>query len=217
MVKRIVAIAFILIVSLVMSACIVIQVPAKASVSDIPTIQATEEIPVPTALLTTPVPSQSSAQILPTASSVPAVSSTPNGPKLYSSYAHMTAYHPSTGLADFDYFDMLRGEDAVKWMISHEGYTKAEAEEIVAEFADSEFIEKNENTQIRTIDLNQVVLKLMYDPNGEMVTDSTPVASTVAKLNTLYNHDSSLALDSFFYYVKVQNGVVVEVTQVYWP
>ncbi len=216
MAKRIVAIALILILPLVMNACIVIQVPAKASVSAEPS-QVPSETPVPSALQASPVSAQSPAPVVPTSSIAPAASSTPNNPKLYSSYAHMTAYHPSTGLADFDYFDMLRGEDAVKWMVSHEGYTKAEAEEIVSEFADSEFIEKNENTQIRTIDLNQVALKLMYDSSGEMVTDSTPVASTVAKLNTLYSHDSSLVLNSFFYYVKVQNGVAVEVTQVYWP
>ena len=216
MVKRIAAIALIMILPLVMSACIVIQVPPKASVSAEPTVQASAKTPVPSVLQETPAPSQTPAPPSPAVSIAPAVS-TPNGPKLYSSYAHMTAYHPSTGLADFDYFDMLRGEDAVKWMVSHEGYTKAEAEEIVSEFADSEFIEKNENTQIRTIDLNKVALKLMYDPNGEMVTDSTPIASSVAKLNTLYSHDSSLVLDSFFYYVTVQNGAVVEVTQVYWP
>ena len=215
MLKRIFAIALILIIPLVMSACIVIQVPAKTSVSELPV--APLETPVPSAIQATPVPSQSQSPTLPEVSVAPSVSSAPNGPKLYSSCAHMTAYHPSTGLADFDYFDMLRGEDAIKWMVSHEGYTKAEAEEIVAEFADSEFIEKNENSQIRTIDLNQVELKLMYGQNGEMVADSTPVASTVAKFNTLYTHDPSLVLDSFFYYVKVQNGAVVEVTQVYWP
>jgi hypothetical protein len=148
----------------------------------------------------------------------PVVTATPNnGPTLYTSYAHMTAYHPDSGIADFDYFDMLRGEDAAKWMVEKEGYTQAEAEAIAADFADSEFIEKNENPQIRSIDLNNVELKLMFDADGDELLPGGPVPSTVSILNELYAHHPELVTDIYFYYIEVDNGQAVSVTQVYWP
>ena len=35
---------------------------------------------------------------------------------MYSSYADLISFDPETGIAKFDYFDMLRGADAVKFL-----------------------------------------------------------------------------------------------------
>jgi hypothetical protein len=140
-----------------------------------------------------------------------------NSARMYSSYAHMVSYDPARGWADFDYFNMLVGDDAVAWLVEHEGYSLADAQALVADFADSEFIEQNENPQLRTIDLRDIDLKLMYYPDGTMVTDATPIDSELIDLYNLYHVNPDLVLDSFFYYVKVVGGEVVSVKQVYWP
>jgi hypothetical protein len=115
--KRI-AVLFLLLLPLMMSACVVIHVPGDAPASS-PAAPSSGNPPRlwsrrPTPAYVSPAP--------PTFT--PALSFAPrgyeysaSGPALYSSYAHMTAYHPASGMADFDYFDMLRGDDAVKWML----------------------------------------------------------------------------------------------------
>ncbi len=154
-------------------------------------------------------------------SSAEATESTdPNTPvntaTMYSSYAFMVSYDPARGWADFDYFDMLRGEDAVNWLVEHEGYAQADAQEVVDNYADSEFICKNTNPQLRTVDLRDLPLKLMYYPDGTMV-PGAPIDATLSDLYTLYILDPDLILDSFFYWIEVEGGEVTSVEQVYWP
>jgi hypothetical protein len=137
---------------------------------------------------------------------------------LYSSYAHMVSFDPQSGLADFDYFDMLRGPDAVNWLVEQEGYSLRDAEEVVGNYSVSEFIEKNTDPGLRTIDLNGVELTLMYKPDGTMAEGSpASVAAGIEDLKALYALDPDLALRSYFYYVTVQDGKAVSVDQVYWP
>lgn len=206
--KRI-AILFCLLIPLLLAACIKIY--------EIPVSPITATPMVTTVTTASPLPLPSASPFLPT--DVPAAGAlTPyKGPKLYTSFAYMVAYHPSTGYADFDYFDLLQGESAVKWLVSQEGYSQAEAEEAVAGFADSEFIEKNINSQLRTINLSDLPLKLMYDKSGNMDDYVRPFDSTIDDLNALFALDSSLVLDSFFYKVHATDGTVISVEQVYWP
>ena len=211
---RRVAILFLLLLPLMLSACIVIHVPGDAPTSGPAVTAAT---PLGSTATPANVLSFPSAAI-PASSFTPEATNTPNsGPALYSSFAHMKAYHPDSCVADFDYFDMLRGQDAVKWMVEKEGYSEAEAEEIAADFADSEFIEKNENPQIRSIDLKNVELKLMFDADGNETLPGGPISSSVAILNELYAHSPSMVLETYFYYIEVENGEAISVTQVYWP
>lgn len=140
-----------------------------------------------------------------------------SNPRMYSSFAFLVSYDPARSTADFDYFDMLRGKDAVKWLVEQEGYTQADAQAEVDSFADSEFITKNINKQLRTIDLSIVQLKLMYHPNGEAVTDATPIAVTLDDFNAVYQIDRKKILESYFFYVTVKDGAAVSVEQVYWP
>ena len=136
---------------------------------------------------------------------------------LYSSYAHMVSYDPVSGLADFDYFNMLKGDDAVQWLVNEEGYTLADAEAEVADYADSEFIEQNVNPQLRTFDLNDVALKLMYHSDGTLVSGAEPIDATISDLNALFAMDPDAVLSTHFYYVTVNAGAVETVSQVYWP
>lgn len=143
---------------------------------------------------------------------------TPKGPRMYSSYADLVSFDPDTGIAKFDYFDMLRGTEAVTYLVDHDGYTKADAQELVDNFGDSEFIKKNTNNQLRAIDLDDVSLKLMVQPSGEPVDDATSIPSTASDFRKIYDLDSSLLLESYFYYVTVESdGHVSLVEQVYWP
>jgi len=135
----------------------------------------------------------------------------------YPSYAHMVSYDPARGWAEFDYFDMLTGQDAIDWMVAHEGYTVADATDIVNDWGDGEFWEKNVNPGLRTIDLKEVNIELMYEPDGTQSVDATSIPSTVADVFALYHLDPDLLLDSFFYYIHVDgSGNVTMVQQVYW-
>jgi hypothetical protein len=140
-----------------------------------------------------------------------------NTAAMYSSYAYMVSYDPARGWADFDYFNLLQGDDAVQYLVDHEGYTLEDAQALVDDFADSEFICQNDNPQLRTVDLQEVDLKLMYYPDGTMVTDATSLDSELIDLYDLYHVDPDLVLDSFFYYITVVDDDPVAVEQVYWP
>lgn len=164
------------------------------------------------------------AAITPAATVTPAVTtastaapSVVNTANMYSSYAFMKSFDPITGWARFDYFDMLRGTDAVNWLVANEGYTQADAQALVDDFADSEFITKNVNPQLRTADMNTSAITMMYHPDGTQVDDATPVSLTYNKFKTLYASYPDKVLNSFFYYVTVEGGVITEVEQVYWP
>lgn len=141
-----------------------------------------------------------------------------NDAPMYSSYAFMVSYNPSRDWADFDFFELLTGDDAVAWLVDHEGYTLTNAQAEVAEFADSEYICKNTDKQTRTIDLSTVLIKLMYLPDGTMVDGCTPVDSDVSDVFALYNLDTKYLYDYNFFYIHVNvSGNVTLVEQVYWP
>lgn len=188
---------------------------ATAAATPIPTeaptpAPAPADTPTPT-LTPTPTPT---ATATPTASPTP----TPAGPRMYSSYADLITFDPETGIAKFDYFDMLRGEEAVDFLVSHEGYTQADAEELVDNFADSEYVKKNTNPQLRAIDLRDVSLKLMVHADGTAVDGATPVSATITDFRAVFALDPNLLLKSYFYYVTVKSdGTVSKVEQVYWP
>jgi hypothetical protein len=142
-----------------------------------------------------------------------------NTVEMYSSYAFLVSYDPATGWADFDYFDMLVGDDAVQWLVDHEGYELADAQGLVDDFADSEFVLKNTNPQLRTVDLTDLPLRLMYKPDGSMISMPAewPFDTDIVDFNAVYDLDPDLLLDSFFYFIEVENGLVKSVEQVYWP
>lgn len=167
-------------------------------------------------------PSVSSAATEPGASAVtepdesPAESTAPTGPRMYSSYAHLVLYDPARGFADFDYFDMLKGNEAVEFLVET-GSALADAQELVDNFADSEFVEKNTNPQLRAIDLRETQLKLMFNPDGTKVEGAVPADATLEDFYNLYHLNPSLITDEYFYYITVTDGEVVCVEQVYWP
>jgi hypothetical protein len=137
---------------------------------------------------------------------------------MYSSYADLISFDPETGIAKFDYFDMLRGDDAVNFLVDHEGYTQSAAETLVENFADSEYVKKNTNPQLRAIDIDEVPLKLMVKPSGDPVDGAEPKSVTAAQFRAIYALNTSLLLESYFYYIHVANdGQVSLVEQVYWP
>ncbi len=180
--------------------------PPEVTAEQTPEATSASSVSVPPAETATPMPSPA------------ATPSLPPGAPMYSSYAHMVTYDPAVGVADFDYFDLLQGKDAVKWLVEQKGYTQAEAEAEVADYADSEFIEKNTNKQLRTIDLKNIPITLMFDPDtGDMLEVSHPLKGTLIDLYNLYELDHDLVLNSFFYWIEVKNGKVVSLEQVYWP
>lgn len=140
-----------------------------------------------------------------------------NPESMYSSYAHMESFDPATGWATFDYFDILKGQDAIDWLVAHEGYTVADATALVNDFADSEYVYKNVNPQLRTADMQDVTITMLYHADGTPMPGAETIPLTYAEFVTLYNGHSAYVLDSFFYYVTVSGGEITRVDQFYWP
>jgi hypothetical protein len=179
-----------------------------------PATTAAETVSAPPEATATPV---ATPALTPSATPAATPSPAPSGPEMYSSYAHLVSFDPDTGIAQFDYFDMLKGDEAAEYLVEHEGYTEADAQALVADFADSEFVEKNLNNQLRAIDIDEVSLSLMYQPSGAQVEGAEPVPSTASDFRAIYALDPSLLLDSFFFYIHVESdGHVSLVEQVYW-
>ena len=197
--------------------------PATPTPTSTPSLAVTDT-PAPTAAPTaTPAATPVAETATPTATVATAAptsapSPTPKGPAMYSSYADLISFDPETGIAKFDYFDMLRGADAVKFLVDHEGYTQTAAQKMVDDFADSEFVKKNINPQLRAIDIDDVPLKLMVKPSGDPVDGAEPVSVTAKEFRAIYALNTSLLLESYFYYIHVDtDGNVTLVEQVYWP
>jgi hypothetical protein len=136
-------------------------------------------------------------------------------PGMYTSYADMVAFDTETGWAMFDYWDMLRGEEAADWLIAQEGY--ADAQNYADNMADSEFIKKNTNPRLRVVDMRSVSITMMYHADGTPVLDAVPVALTYSEFISLYAANPDGVLHSYFYYITVSGGEVTEVGQPYWP
>jgi len=138
-------------------------------------------------------------------------------PGMYTSYADMAAFDAETGWAMFDYWDMLRGEEAADWLVTQEGYSEADAQDYADNMADSEFIKKNTNPRLRVVDMRNVSITMMYHADGTPVLDAVPVALTYSEFMSLYAANPDGVLHSYFYYITVSGGKVTEVGQPYWP
>ncbi len=187
----------------------------------------TVEIKTPgieSALASPATASAAEASIEPTISPTPEPTSEPTpsptpGPSInmYTSYADLVSFDPSSGEAEFDYWEMLQGDRAVEWLVEHEGYSLADAQEEVDNYADSEFIKKNTNPQLRMVDLSSVPLRMMYHPDGTMLTGAGPIATSYTDFCGLYAAHPNKVLHSFFYRVIVSDDASIRVDQVFWP
>ncbi|MEI8200135.1 MAG: hypothetical protein WCG21_08735 [Eubacteriales bacterium] len=180
-----------------------------SNTSDTATPSETTAAAQTTAAAVTPAP----ITTVPATPAVPAISNPAN---MYSSYAHIKSFDPITGWASFDYFDMLVGDDAVQWLVENKGYTLAQAQAEVDNYGDGEFIEKNVNPQLRTVDMHTVPIKMMFHPDGTMAEAGAGVSMTYDEFKAFYAAYPDKVMNSFFYYITVEAGVITKVEQVYW-
>lgn len=146
-----------------------------------------------------------------------------NTAEMYSSYAYMVSFDPSTGLAEFDYFTMLTGEEAIDFLVSDQGYSYEDAKAEVDAFCDGEFVMKNTNSQLRTIDLMATPILSLYNADGSRAS-TWPAACPITydDFVSLYEFDLSdsdgidYVQGDIFYYVTVEDGFVTQVAQEYW-
>ncbi len=98
-------------------------------------------------------------------------------------------------------------------------FCSVDAQNEVDAFADSEYIEKNTNPRLRAINLTAVPLKLMYSPDGSLVSGAQSLPGDYADIFALWNINQNYVLYSHFYYITVDEATeeVLLVEQVYWP
>ncbi len=123
---------------------------------------------------------------------------------MYSSYAYMRSFDPQSGIAQFDYFDVLTGSEAVNYLINCEGYCSLVAQEEVAKYEQTDFLEVNTDGALWGIDLNKTYIKLLYDVNGSF---AEPAEETsIEDFTSLWNADKSLLIQKYFYYITVDEA-----------
>ncbi|MBN2878220.1 MAG: hypothetical protein JXN65_01195 [Clostridia bacterium] len=219
MIKKLFAIA-ILCVMLLFSGCEIIMQPAQTAV---PATAAPNPQDSPAETQADNATQPPAATEAPTDTPPPAATATPeptpyNTMDFFTCYAHMVSYNPSNSWAEFDYFYLHQGQDAIDYLVEHEGYSQADAEALVNGFADSEFVEENNNPGIRTIDLDTVDVRIIINMDGSVGPDLIGSITTMAHFNDLYAANHSYILDYFFYEVECDTaGNVLEVKQIYWP
>lgn len=171
--------------------------------------------------VTTTIAAETTAETTPETvpETTPAVTepSISNPELMYTSYAHMVSVDGATGWATFDYFDMLRGAEAIDWLVANEGYTVTAATNLVNDFADSEYVYKNVSPELRTADMKTVAINMMYLSDGTQMAGAETTPLTYPEFVILYTTHTDYVLDSFFYQVVVEDGVITQVNQVYWP
>lgn len=171
--------------------------------------------PATTVITATPPPATTQPQYTMPPTTNP---SPPNTMEFYSCYAHMVSYNPANAWAEFDYFYLHQGQDAIDYLVDYEGYSVTDAENLVNGFADSEFVEQNNNPGLRTIDLDLVDVRTIVNMDGSVGPDLIGSIVTTTHLNNLYSANPSNLVDYFFYFVECDsNGNVIEVRQVFWP
>lgn len=130
----------------------------------------------------------------------------------------MMSFDPVSSWAEFDYWDRLTGDAAVAWLVANEGMTESAARAIVDDFADSEFITKNTNPQLRTFDLSVWPVKLLPYPFGyEYAPNPDPVLTSFADLCTLYATHPDILLTKNYYYITVKSNGDIIVEMRYQP
>lgn len=138
---------------------------------------------------------------------------------MYSSFAYMRSFNPETGIAQFDYFEMLKGPDAVDYLINYEGYCSLVAETEIEKLGEDDFMEKNLGFELRQINLKKVPVLLLYTADGCSITDARGAETSFGDIVSLYNKDKTKLLLSSYYYITVDEdmGEVLMIEQVRKP
>ena len=189
---------------------------ATPKLSSTPTPSASESESAAPAPAATPSPSPNESEsVAPAPTATPSPSPAPT-PRMYSSYAHLVSFDTKTGIAQFDYFDYLKGQDAVNYLVEREGYTLENAQTEVANWPDSMFIEKNSSSQLRAVDLSSVPIYMIIDRDGYANEYYEPIKMNYKDFKNLYNSMPAVILDTYFYRVKVDDsGAIESITQIY--
>lgn len=139
-----------------------------------------------------------------------------DGLPMYSSFAYMRSFDPNTGIAKFDFFEILRGSDAVDYLINCQGYCSLVAETKIDNLGEDDFIEINHSLELRQVDLKKVPVMLLHTANGCSITDAQGVETSFGDIVLLYNKDKAKLLFSFYYYITINEdtGEVMKVEQV---
>lgn len=142
-----------------------------------------------------------------------------DNPQMYSSYAHMVSLDTTTGYAEFDYFEMLTGDEAIDALVKYEGYDEVDAQGEVMNWGEGDFYEKNTDSTLRTVDLSTVDIRLIIKTDGTLIDDiGSPSKSALSDVVAIYNANSNYMLGYYFYWITVNDqGTVTKIEQVYRP
>ena len=148
------------------------------------------------------------------------VRAAPEGnPNMYSSYAHMVSFDSEKGWSEFDYFEIMTGEEAIDALVKYEGYDLTDAQVEVMGWEEGGYYEKNTNPQLRTIDLGSTDVRMIIKTDGTLIDDiGNPPSYGLSDIEALYDANPIYLFDYFDYFVTVDgDGNVTKVEQVYRP
>lgn len=140
-------------------------------------------------------------------------------PKLSGSfYAHLTSFDPGSGIAYFDDFEMLKGKEAYDYLTKELKWNAQEADALVSGFADSEFVERNNNKDTLQIKVDQMNFILMYQNDGTPMGGAEGVPANGDDFRLLWKNRPDLLLETVAFRLHTDgDGRVNLVEQMYWP
>lgn len=132
-------------------------------------------------------------------------------------YARLVNFDPDTNTAFFDEFEMLRGEEAVLFLMLQNGLSEEEARAEAAGLAESEFVTKDVSKEQRYFNIETVPFTLLYQPSGEMVTGNEGIPSNIGDFRAIWQLNPSLLRDTHFYRLSLTGEQLTFLEQMYWP
>lgn len=128
-------------------------------------------------------------------------------------FASLQSYDPATRTGMFDEFEMLRGDEAVDFLVRKGYYDKAEAQGVVDGLSSDGFVPKS--VARRHFDLGNTNFLLRYQPDGAPAPDGVP--SNSGDFRAIYDADRTLLMDTCYYRIHVKGGAAVYLEQFPWP
>jgi hypothetical protein len=169
------------------------------------------------ALPTTPISTSETVQESESITSTTTIETTAKA-SLYSSYAWLDSFDKKTGLAKFDYAQMLFGHDKVEWLMKNKGMSEEDAEN-----SEPPYVIVNENPRLREINMKSLEIWLIPDHSlysCGIVDDDVDWYNlyqvTYDEFALVYSKFPEVMTDQRFYYITVNDsGIAVKIEEIF--
>lgn len=129
--------------------------------------------------------------------------------------ASLQYYDPASYTGTFSCFEMLRGAEAVDYLVRKGYYSKAEAQGVVDGLSSEQFVPRPVSDNIRHYNLSNMSFMLLFQPSGEPEPGGVPSSS--GDFREIYKVNASLLTENCYYRIHLKGSQPVYLEQFVWP